>query len=352
MSRVALTVEVLQRLSPLGSLGSSGLQQALGLARQEFLPRSRTPAGFPLAHKVAYLLKGELKLGLRGGAVKVLVGGHGDALLPLGRHGTVVDHLSAITDADLLWFDENALDILVTWDQAVPAATPDVASADWRAMSGIFDMRLLTLGAFAHLPVAHIESLLRCFRRKRVVAGEVVVRQGEPGDGYYVIERGRALVTREVGGAAVELADLDAGDAFGEEALVSGALRNATVTMRTDGHLLRLEAADFIRLLREPLLQSIPPEQAWQAVADGAQWVDVRFPAEFRCDGLPGALNIPLNELRDALPGLQRDKEYIVYCKTGRRSAAADFLLSQHGFRSRLLAGGLRSMPLPEREAA
>jgi rhodanese-related sulfurtransferase len=67
---------------------------------------------------------------------------------------------------------------------------------------------------------------------------------------------------------------------------------------------------------------------------------------------LAGAMNIPLNELRDALPSLRNDREYMVYCQTGRRSSAAAFLLSQRGFSASLLEGGLKSMVALERVAA
>ena len=206
---------------------------------------------------------------------------------------------------------------------------------------------------FASLPPAHIESLLSCFRRQPVKAGEVIVRQNAPGNCYYVIERGRAQVTREVSGACIELAELDSGDAFGEEALIAGTQRNATVTMKTDGELLCLDGADFARLLRAPLLRSIDADRARALITGGGWlWLDVRFPAEFKSDGLPGAINIPLNELRDALPSLRKDREYIVYCQSGRRSSAAAFLLSQRGFHATLLEGGLRQLDGMERAVA
>ena len=68
-----------------------------------------------------------------------------------------------------------------------------------------------------------------------------------------------------------------------------------------------------------------------------------RFPAEYRSDGFPGALNIPLDDIRQAVAALDPRKEYIVYCQTGRRSSAAAFLLSQRGFNAALLEGGMRS---------
>lgn len=351
---VTLTQKILARLAPLSALGEESLTQVISLAHVESFPRGSNPVPFQWDHKVAYLLKGELKVDYANGTMKVLVGGHAAAAMPLGHGGTTPVGARAITDITLVWFDENALDILVTWDQLVTDSLEQSNAetvTDWRTMSGIFDARKLTMGTFACLPAANIDSLLACFERQVVNANEVIIQQGGSGDFYYIIERGRARVTREVAGASIELAELKSGDAFGEEALIAETSRNASVTMLTDGELLRLAGADFTRLLREPLLQKVAPEEARRRVGNGSVWLDVRFAAEFQHDGLPEAVNIPLNELRDAASSLKRGVEYIVYCQTGRRSSAAAFLLSQRGFRACLLDGGLKSIMALEKAA-
>jgi rhodanese-related sulfurtransferase len=170
-----------------------------------------------------------------------------------------------------------------------------------------------------------------------------IIKQGDPGDYYYLIESGRCKVTRQVAGSSIQLAELKEGNAFGEEALVADTVRNATVVMKTDGVLLRLSKDDFNELLRAPLLQKVDGEEAGRRIANGAIWIDVRFPAEYRSDGFPGALNIPLNDIRQAQAALDPQMEYIVYCQTGRRSSAAAFLLSQRGFNAALLDGGMRA---------
>lgn len=356
MTLASVTTDTLACLSPLSRLSADSLRQVASVAKFASYPHGVKPLDFEWPHRVIYLLDGEIMLGFVDGSNRVFVGGYERALSPLTGSGVIPQRVRAITDIDLLWFDENALDILLTWDQvaAFPSHIDSTApnATDWRAMSGLFDARQLTHGTFASLPAANIDSLLASFRRQSVRAGEVVIRQNEPGDYYYVIERGRALVTREIAGAQIELAELESGDAFGEEALIAETSRNATVTMKTDGELLRLDGADFVRLLREPLLQRIHAAEAQRHIASGAMWVDVRFPAEYRQDGLPGAVNIPLNELRDALPNLRKDKEYIVYCQTGRRSSAAAFLMSQRGLHASLLEGGLKAMMATEKIAA
>jgi rhodanese-related sulfurtransferase len=111
--------------------------------------------------------------------------------------------------------------------------------------------------------------------------------------------------------------------------------------MRTRGVLLRLGKQDFDELLRAPLLKRIVYADARQRVANGAVWLDVRFPAEYQQDRLPGAINIPLSEIRNAIGPLDPSREYVVYCQSGRRSSAAAFILSQHGYHAWWLEGGL-----------
>ena len=165
------------------------------------------------------------------------------------------------------------------------------------------------------------------------------MRQGDEGDYYYLIEQGTAEVSRvdEVG-TYILLAKLQTGSAFGEEALASGNRRNATVRMLTEGVLLRLGKLDFIELLKKPLLHEINKEEAKRKVQAGAKLLDVRKTAEYGLKHLPGALNVPLDEIRSTMASLDKTSEYLVYCHTGRRSAAATFIMAQHGFTAIVLS--------------
>ena len=82
--------------------------------------------------------------------------------------------------------------------------------------------------------------------------------------------------------------------------------------------------------------------EAEARVAAGATWIDVRYTSEYQHNRLPGALNVPLAEIRNAIGVLDRSREYVVYCQSGRRSSAAAFLLSQHGYTAAWLEGGLQ----------
>ena len=149
-----------------------------------------------------------------------------------------------------------------------------------------------------------------------------------------------------VGGMTRVLAELKAGDVFGEEALISDAMRNATVVMKSNGVLLRLKKQVFLELMQEPLLRKITYLDAQEKVNEGAIWLDVRHPPEFRFDKLPNAINIPLNDVRHAAGTLSKEAIYIAYCQSGRRSAAAAFLLVQAGYKVEVLENGLWSIPV------
>ena len=339
------TPEQLATLAPLASLPRERLAELADVAAVERAPRGSDPMKErPKATQSVFLLQGELLVVFQGGGTLVVVGGTEDARHALNRQKQKVVRTKAITDVDLLAVDDEVLDILATWDQVAAAGTESDSSPMARAMiTGAFSLGSLRGGAFSQLPAAHIEELLKRFQHVKTARGEVVIREGDEGDFYYVIESGRFQVERLVGGAKVVLAELKSGDAFGEEALVSEAKRNASVISLGEGELLRLGKQDFNALLREPLLRRIAFEEAAEKVRRGALWLDVRYPSEYQYDKLPGAINVPLAEVRNMFAVLDRSKEYVAYCQSGRRSAAAAFLFAQRGFRVWLLEGGLRS---------
>jgi rhodanese-related sulfurtransferase len=74
-----------------------------------------------------------------------------------------------------------------------------------------------------------------------------------------------------------------------------------------------------------------------------AQVVDVRTPAEFARDRIPGATNIPLEELRGRLDELSTDRPVWLVCAVGQRAYYANRALLQHGYDVRILSGGMQT---------
>ncbi len=87
---------------------------------------------------------------------------------------------------------------------------------------------------FAELPPATLERLARESRLRRFPRGQVLCSEGDPGDSLLVLEEGRVRISRySAGGQEVVLAAVEAPAAFGELALIDGALRSATITAQT-----------------------------------------------------------------------------------------------------------------------
>lgn len=81
--------------------------------------------------------------------------------------------------------------------------------------------------------------------------------------------------------------------------------------------------------------------QAREAVSHGAILLDVRTPMEHEAGTIPGSKNIAVQELAQRLGELDPEQSYVVYCRSGGRSAAAAALLRQHGFQNVVDLGGI-----------
>jgi CRP-like cAMP-binding protein len=307
-----------------------------------------------LDRKTAYLLEGRIELTAEDGQTTMLTGGTDVAKHPLANLQPRKHTAKATTACKITRFDSGLLDILLTWDQLTWDQLPGIEVSEIQVEEEHDDdsdwmTRILQSRAFLQVPPANIQAMFMRIQEVPMSKDEVVIKQGDVGDYYYIIKNGTAKVTRaSKTGSELTLASLKDGDAFGEEALLSEAKRNATVTMNSDGMLMRLSKDDFNALLKEPLLSWLDLGEAQELVAGGAKWLDVRLESEHENTGLKDSENIPLFMLRLKVDSLDASVPYIVYCDTGRRSSAAAFLLSERGIQAYCLTGGLMEQAPPE----
>ena len=289
-----------------------------------------------------YLVTGTVELTDRNGNVRLLRAGTDDARNPitpgLPRRYTV----RAVDRVEYISVDTELLDVMLTWDQTGSYEVNELRSDD-RGNSDDWMTTLLQTKAFHRIPPGNIQAIFMRMQQVHFTAGEVIIKQGDEGDYFYVITRGKCTVTREtpLNKEGIKLAELNVGDTFGEEALISHNRRNATVTMLTDGALMRLGKNDFNTLLNEPMVAWVDHDEGQRLVAAGGKWLDVRLPSEFEAFHEPGAINIPLYFIRLKLSTLDTGTTYVLCCDTGRRSSAGSFVLNERGFDTRVLRGGL-----------
>jgi CRP-like cAMP-binding protein len=339
-------VATLRKLSPLDGMKKDNLA---ALARKVSI--TELPAGRTLfkegdsARQVYWLIAGlvELREGER--TVAMIRGGTPEARNPLAPKLPRRVSARAVDAIEYLSVDSDLLDMMITWDQT---GTYEVGELQAHFGGGSGDDWMTTLlqtKAFHRIPPANIQAIFMRMQRMPTRSGEVIIRQGTEGDYFYAVVSGKCAVTREtpLNQEGIRLAELTVGDTFGEEALISEAKRNATVTMLSDGVLMRLSKQDFRELMNEPLQQWVSYPEAREIIQRGGRWLDVRLPSEYQNLAIEGAINIPLYFIRLKLATLDRNTPYIVYCDTGRRSAAGAFILLERGFDAYVLRGGMSS---------
>ncbi len=340
-------ISQLKALSPLDGLKQENLHALIEKTR--VAAAAPGDALFEYGDKeksTVYLLSGDLDLvNHQGKVIKTISAGSEEARHPVAPVLPRKLTARASSMVEYIKIDSDLLDVMLTWDQTGSYEVGELRAEQIVEDDDDWMTTLLQTKAFHKIPPANIQAIFMRMQRVSYKAGDTVIKQGEDGEYFFVITKGRCAVTREtpLNKDGIKLAELRTGDSFGEEALISEAKRNATVTMITDGTLMRLGKEDFNTLLNEPMLEWVEVEQANKIVSEGGKWLDVRLPSEFENVSLEGAINIPLYFIRLKLRTLDPDLRYVVVCDTGRRSSAAAYILNERGIESCVLKGGLNS---------
>lgn len=332
----------LKALSPLDSLKKDNLHALVKKTKiKEAQPGEALFREGDSEKRTVYVLSGTVELREADQSAGKIVGGTEEARNPISPKLPRRHTAMAISPVDYVTIDSDLLDVMLTWDQTGSYEVSELrnengANDDWMTT-------LLQTKAFHKIPPANIQAIFMRLQQVNYKAGDVVIKQGEEGDYFYVITRGRCVVTREtpLNKEGIRLAELAVGDTFGEEALISEAKRNATVAMEVDGSVMRLGKEDFRTLLNEPMLDWVDADAADKIINAGGQWLDVRLPSEFEAYHNEGAINVPLYFIRLKLKTLDPAIKYVVCCDTGRRSSAGAFILNERGFQTYVLKGGL-----------
>jgi CRP-like cAMP-binding protein len=344
---MTIAAETLSRFIPFSSLPQQTLEQLAAAAEEiSFTPSKLIFLEGSADKRLYYLVEGEVALQRTRHRARYIRAASKKARYALDRASPHSRTATAVTNVRLLAIDESLVERRLSQNQA--------ASYEMLEYAGDGDpqwmMDIVGQPAFQDIPTANINALFARFEPVPFKAGEVVIRQGGAGDYYYMIREGQAEITHaEPGRKPVVLDRIGRGEGFGEEALLTGLPRNATVTMLSDGVLMRLGKPDFDALLKAPLLMQVDMLEARHIIAAGGMLLDVRLEEEFQAGTLKGSINLPLYLLRVRAPALNTRKKYVLFCEHEERSSAAAFLLAQRGLDVYVLKGGLAGVPIDER---
>ena len=342
MTSEQISAELLRGFSPLNGLKRDNLAAlARKVQLRELSPGQVLFKEGDTEKRTFYVASGMLDLLDQGKIIETIEGGTDPAKNPVAPVFPRRVTAKARDRVQFVSIDSDLLDVMLTWDQTGTYEVSelqgdDEGSEDWMTM-------LLQTKAFHKIPPANIQAIFMRMQQINYHSGDVILKQGAEGDYFYVLTRGTAVVTREtpLSKEGIKLAELQVGDTFGEEALISDAKRNATVTMTSDGAVMRLGKDDFKKLLNEPMLDWVTQDQADKIIAGGGQWLDVRLPSEYENNHLENAINIPLYFIRLKINTLEKGRDYVVCCDTGRRSSAGAYILNERGYTAYVLQGGI-----------
>jgi CRP-like cAMP-binding protein len=293
-----------------------------------------------------FLLAGTIELISAANAEKKIIAGSNEASYALAADiPRKYDAIVTSDTASVVWVNRVLLDRLLAWGESTiqDKEEPDSDRAH-SELDSEWMMAMLQTDTFQKLPSQNIQSLFSRMEEIKVKKGDVIVSYGEEGGYYYMVKIGRCQVSRPTSDGREDiLAEIGRGSSFGEESLISDAPRNATITMLSDGILMRLAKQDFIELYNQPIQSLISFDEAKNMVSAGACLLDVRLESEYQNSYIDGAISLPLSEIRDQGPKLDRERKYIVYCDTGQRSSTAAFILSEMGLDVSVIEGGVSS---------
>lgn len=293
------------------------------------------------AHDYLFVIEGRLEI-IEGGAIRTA--GPEETrkrplLLPTAPNtGTLVARSNCI----VCQADRELLDDLISWDEVLHVMEDSGDSELFHRLEQVRNSLV-----FRRLPLELVETAFKRMKDTSKKAGEDIITMGEAGDSYYIITEGNAEVYQRglYDDEPTKVAEIGPGDTFGCEALISGGTRSETVRATSDVKLLVLDKEDFGELISNPLIRTVHPSVAKTMAETGYRFIDVRYSEEFDEHHIPGAVLIPLYELRHRMDELDKDQRYIVYCHGGARSAVAALILTQNQFDVVSLEGGIRDWP-------
>jgi NADPH-dependent 2,4-dienoyl-CoA reductase/sulfur reductase-like enzyme/rhodanese-related sulfurtransferase len=102
------------------------------------------------------------------------------------------------------------------------------------------------------------------------------------------------------------------------------------------------DPVNFAGMVAADVLRGDMPLSHWDSL-NGAFLLDVREAVELAVEGVPGAVNIPMGQLRSRLGELPRDREIHVICRSAQRAYYATRVLLQNGFKAKNISGGMLS---------
>ncbi len=314
----AMLTRELKAFAPFGEFSAADLAAAAAATRRIRLPARRwlVRPGRILADHF-FLLEGRVLL-IAGGRASVVNAGSERARRAVYPGAAGVETLTEAVFADVPATVLERRGALCA-HTALPAP-PQVSAAE-----GSWEQTFLTSPLMARLPPAAWQRVLRAMTRHSYAAGETIIHAGDPGECCYVLTAGQARIRLPDG---CLIASVAPGQLFGEDALVTGAERNASVVMTEAGGAVSLPGEDFQRRLLDAVVRPLrrTGDRRLLCLSTGSGG-----------SAGPPAMSLALHDVRAAAVRLCRWERYAIVGGRRAERMLAAFLLAEQGLDARPL---------------
>ncbi|MCK5664610.1 MAG: cyclic nucleotide-binding domain-containing protein, partial [Thiotrichaceae bacterium] len=235
-----LNVNIVRKFRPFDSQSNDKIKEIISKSAVHKLPADRILFNYGDRDDwTIYLLSGSIELAYPDGDIQLIEADSESALNSIANQIPRIATATSQTDISIIAIERSLLQIILDHDDGgiEVAGIDDDSDSDWMS-------RFLQSNAFLQLPAANIQALMMRLKEEKLAAGCVVIKENSPNDDkFYIIQEGSCLVTKTnpLTAQTMNLAQLNYGTGFGEEALITGGVRSANVIMDTDGIVMVLE---------------------------------------------------------------------------------------------------------------
>ena len=354
VSPKSVDMDLVRKLIPLDTLALPKIEEILDKSVLQKVPAGRVIFKQGDNDKwTVYLLTGEIELSSSDGPSEIIKVSSNAGLKPLSKGTPRRQTATAKTEVTVLIIDTQLFNILLNFNTPSSIEVTSFGSdpgddegADWMS-------QFLQSGAFIQLSATNMQALLMKLEDVPLKKGKIVIKEGDIEDqNYYIIKQGQCIVSRldRKTGRQKPLAILKTGLGFGEEALITGTARGASVSMKNNGVVMKLDKKDFIDLLVKPLIQIIDKSELSNSTEEEFKYVDVRSKIEYETNGIKDSIHCPIRSVRDQIPQLDPDTHYIIYSNSENRASSVAFLFIQQDLEVSVLREGVGKPDLTEEQ--
>lgn len=346
MSEIGL--EDVKNIYPLNRLSADGLYRlSQGMSMVEYPRGKRLFEIGDTPEFLYYVLGGRVELHTADTTTFMTVGPEaGFETIPLPYMFPSEHAAWVAAPSRILVVNRKLLDAVIFIDQPDSAQAVEL-SYSMGSATGDWTKAFFRARGYRRVPRAEIEA---CFSRAEPMEmkrGQVFIHKNDPADYLYIISRG----TVHVMSGKIKLAEYGIGATVGEDGLISGLPRNASVVMAADGEVVRISSDDFHKFIKPHMLKSVSYENTKSVFERGGKWLDVRLHGQTGGVRLRNSISVPYPIIRSRLFAADPNHPYVVVCATERDSPVISFMLNKYGFESYYLTGGFKTISPSEHVA-